>query len=261
MAIHKCIVFSVLLLSISLAACGGITPPQDNPTPRSIPATAITAAQVFNVSMIGQTWTFENGYGDQTFIQVQSAPFCAFGICDGKSVVWVFTKSNDRAYWDPGFASELWFYLHLEADGSWACIGFEWTENGTPKSASISLLPGWSGKPYTIVPSSSTAVAVNTAYRADWQTGLTDSAAVTPDGSWVSTWTTYSSAESFSSPLTGSVRTLVSKQCEGGNSGSCDLVVETWHFCPGVGLCGVTPASDAKGAVVHPKLTMVRVMY
>jgi hypothetical protein len=261
MAIQKSTCFSVLLSVLSLSiisGCGGgsLSPTHTAASPAD---QSITAALVFNSSMIGQTWTFEDAYGDQTFIQIQAAPFCAFGICDGKSVVWVFTKTADRAYWDPGFASELWFYLHPEADGSWACIGFEWVENGSQKSAAITTLPGWNGKPYTIIPASSSAQDANTAYRADWQYGLSDSPIVTPDGSWVSTWTTYNRAESFTTPLTGSNQSLVSKQCEGGTSGGCDLVVETWHFCPGVGLCGISPASDTKGLPVDPKLAIVRV--
>ena len=79
----------------------------------------ITAAQVFDNSMIGQTWVFENGYGEQSTIEVQPAPACVAGVC-GENVVFHYTKSACRAYWQPGICgAELWFTLHREADGSW----------------------------------------------------------------------------------------------------------------------------------------------
>jgi len=64
-----------LLLALLLVGCGGITPPidggiQPRPTPVPIPTPVSALNPYFNLSMIGQTWTFVNGHGDHTFIQV-----------------------------------------------------------------------------------------------------------------------------------------------------------------------------------------------
>jgi hypothetical protein len=245
-----------LSLTIFVSGCGGgsmATPPVASQTPESI-----TAAQVFNASMIGQTWTFVNGYGDHTFIAIESAPFCVFGVCDGKSATMHFTKDNARAYLCPGVQCELWFYLHLDSDNAWRSLGWEMIQDGVYTSSSISLLAGWTAAPYTIIPASSDSPAINTAYLGTRQDGLTTNSAVNVLLTWTAAWTTFSIVEDVTTPLTGKVRALRSKQCEGGTPGACDFIVELWYFCPNVGLCAITPSAGLNGAL-DPKLAIVRI--
>ncbi len=258
MPANKFLILFALLLSLSLNACGGITPPSDNPIPRTIPIQTITASQVFNTSMIGLTWTLVNGYGDHTFIAVETAPFCVFGVCDGKFITLHLTKDNPRAWFDPGVSAELWFFLHLDSDGAWRSPGWEEIENGIKHSVNISLLAGWIGTPYTIIPASSTTAAINTAYQGNVQDGLTVNPPTVPISTWVSTWTTFAGTESITTPLTGTMNALKSKQCEGGTSGACDFIVELWYFCPNVGICAITPVYGLNG-LLDPKLAMVLV--
>jgi hypothetical protein len=88
---------SIVLMLMVIAGCSG-----NSAAPVPAPVT-ITAGQVFNAAMIGQTWTFQNGYGDVSTIDIQAAAFCEAGICDGKSVVMHFAKTvcvhtGNRAY-------------------------------------------------------------------------------------------------------------------------------------------------------------------
>lgn len=245
---------SVLLMVFATVGCGGGSM---KPVSVTQSAVAITASQVFSTSMIGQTWTFVNGYGDHTFIAIEAAPFCVFGVCDGKSVTAHITKDNIRAWFDPGKAAELWFFLHLDSDGAWRSPGWEMIEDGVQKSGNFGLLAGWTGAPYTIIPASSTAAVVNTAYQGTVQDGLTVNLPTVVLSTWVSTWTTLAGTETITTPLTGTVTALKSKQCEGGISGACNFIVEDWAFCPGVGLCAINPTFGLNGPL-DPKLALVR---
>lgn len=225
----------------------------------------IHASDVFDETMIGQTWGFQNGYGDITVVKILPAQFCEFGICDGKSVIWDWTKFVCRAYWDQGICNaELReFVLHKELDGSWVCKGFQWFDGTSQRTAVITLLPGWTPTPYTYIPASTTSPALNTAYQSQWQFGYTDGPLSTIDGSWTSTWTTYSYTQQTFSPFSGLVNSMISEQCEGGASGACNGVWEKHHLCLGIGLCAVEPLRglDANGnfVAVDPNLTMVRI--
>lgn len=224
----------------------------------------VTADQVFNAGMINQVWTFQNAYGDQTTVVVLPAQLCEFGVCDEHSVTWFFSKDSPRPWWFPGTPfAELFLVLHQQPDTSWIALGFKWFDGTTQRSAAISTLPGWTGTPYTIIPASSDAPAVNTAYRANWNFGFEDITQIPYDGTWISTWTTYAFVEPTATPLTGMVNALIARKCDGGHSGQCDGAQELWHFCPGVGLCAVEPVTtfDANGNVVRldPNLTLVRI--
>jgi len=248
----------ILLMTLAIVGCGGKTTNPVTPIIDNVKDSIITAIQVFNSTMIGQTWTFVNGYGDHTFIAIEAAPFCVFNICDGKTITMHFTKDNIRAYWDPGHDSVLWFYLHLDSDGAYRAIGWEMIQDGVSTSSNVTLLTGWTGAPYTIVPASSNAPAINTAYLGSLQNGLTTNPTMNPVSTWTSTWTTYTGVENVTTPLTGTVSSLLSKQCEGGTSGGCDLVVEYWHFCPNIGLCAINPIGGLTGPV-DPKIAIFRI--
>jgi hypothetical protein len=263
---------SALSLILFLAGCTGHASkpasksgPELNPTPASV---TIHAGEVFDTAMIGQTWVFQNGYGDQTVINVQPAQFCEAGICDGKSVIWHYTKSPCRAYWQPGVCgAELWFVIHQEADGSWRSIA---SKINFPKGCPYSLcepstaatvatqnpqaIPGMP-LPYTVIPASGTsgqAYTTKTAYISWWQIGvLTDDVVALNFPVTRVAWSTTSGVEQIDTPKTGAANALVSEQFE-------DTVHEKWWFAPGLGLVKVAPI-DQGHRRFDPKLVMLRV--
>jgi hypothetical protein len=71
------------------------------------------------MGMIGQTWTFQNGFGAINTFDIQSAPPNA-GCRDGDSLVVHMTKATKDTYWQIGAEqAELWFVLNHSPDGSW----------------------------------------------------------------------------------------------------------------------------------------------
>jgi hypothetical protein len=140
--------FLLLLLSI-LIGCGGSAQvripidspaPHTTPTPAPVPQVTITAASVFSMSNIGQTWEFTNGYADVCKMAVEvpqavnvepddsevditlSDPTQIAGRTGDTAVIHFNPggiKSNDRCYWMLNVhGAELWFPLHFESDGS-----------------------------------------------------------------------------------------------------------------------------------------------
>jgi hypothetical protein len=228
----------------------------------------ITSAEVFNLSMIGQTWVFENGYGEQSAIEVQTAPACVAGVC-GENVVFHYTKSACRAYWQPDICgAELWFTLHREADGSWRDLSSKIIfpagcpyDLCLPHDARVVLtqnvlpIPG-RPLPYTIIPargSSAEHETVRTEYKSHWQRGVLTDAPVTPDYPVRNVkWSTAAWVETVTTPLTGKdpVNCLVSHQIE-------DKVEEHWCFAPGLGLVSVVPVRANKP--LDPRLAMKRI--
>jgi hypothetical protein len=250
-----CTTLSVLFLAFALAGCGGGS---IAPQPKPPQAVTMTASQVFNRSMIGQTWTFQDTYGDTMWIEIQQANFCEAGICDGKSVLWHYTKSNARGYWQPGFdGAENWFILHEESDGSWRCVvnKVNMPVNGPFPSSPIATqdpLPvGQLPLPYVIVPAND-LMSVHTSYTSWWEIGVLTDDLVTPNYPIMDIkWSTTSGVEKVTTPLTGTVDSLISEQFE-------NTVHEKWNFCPGVGLCAVTPYNDGR-TDLDPNLRMVRI--
>ncbi|MBZ5504655.1 MAG: hypothetical protein LAO78_04120 [Acidobacteriia bacterium] len=105
---------TALILLLFLIGCGGHLPP-----PATADQSPLTGASVFNESMVGQTWCFQNGHGDANCIEIQSAPPNA-ACRGGHNLVMHFTKTQDRTYWALGVPqAELWFVLHQNPDGSW----------------------------------------------------------------------------------------------------------------------------------------------
>ncbi|MBZ5523383.1 MAG: hypothetical protein LAP21_14195 [Acidobacteriia bacterium] len=258
-----------LVIAALLAGCGE---KRATPHPAAAIATApksitITAAQVFNRSMIGQTWVFENGYGEQSTIEVQASPPCVAGVCE-ENVVFHYTKSACRAYWQPGICgAELWFTLHREADGSWRDIGSKIIfPTGCPYELCIphnartvltqNVLP-MPGRPlpYTVIPASGSTehTMVRTEYKSHWQRGVLTDEPVTPDFPVRNVkWSTATWVETVTTPLTGKdpVNCLVSHQTE-------DSVEEHWCFAPRLGLVSVIPVRANKP--LDPRLTMKRI--
>jgi hypothetical protein len=252
---------TILALLVVIAGSGG-------DSPASAPAT-ITAGQVFSASMIGQTWTFQNGFGDISTIDIQAAAFCEAGICDGKSVVMHFAKTVCRSYWQPGVCgAELWFVIHLEADGSYRAIASKVKfPQGCPYSLCVpSTAPTLTTQnpqpiagmplPYTVIPAMGTegqSATVKTAYTSFWQTGVLTDDAVTPNFPVTQVpWSTTSGVQQVTTPMTGTVKALVSEQREG-------LVHEIWYAVPGVGFVEFAALDFGNGKGLNPLLTMKRI--
>ena len=252
---------TILALLVVIAGSGG-------DSPASAPVT-ITAGQVFSASMIGQTWTFQNGFGDISTIDIQAAAFCEAGICDGKSVVMHFAKKVCRSYWQPGVCgAELWFVIHLEADGSYRaiaskvkfpqgcpyslCVPFTAPTLTTQNPQPIAGMP----LPYTVIPAMGTegqSTTVKTAYTSFWQTGVLTDDAVTPNFPVTRVpWSTTSGVQQVTTPMTGTVKALVSEQREG-------LVHEIWYAVPGVGFVEFAALDFGNGKGLNPLLTMKRI--
>jgi hypothetical protein len=77
------------------------------------PGSDITAADVFSLNMVGQTWVFRNSLGDTTTIDVQPSPYA-------NCAVLFITKSISRAYWSPGSGgAKVQFEICQQSDGGW----------------------------------------------------------------------------------------------------------------------------------------------
>jgi len=257
----------VLLLagSLMLPGCNRKPVVAAEPSPAEV---VITSAQAFNLSMIGQTWVFANGYGDRSAIDVQSAPACVAGIC-GNNVVFHYTKTACRAYWLPGVCgAEIWFTLHQEPDGSWRSIASKMRfpegcplglcrphDAPTVVTQNVVAIPG-KPLPYGIIPASGSSMRhtiVRTGYKSHWQSGVLTDEPVKPNfpvGRVV--WSTANWVEEITTPFTGKepVNCLVSHQIE-------DAVEEHWCFAPGAGLVYVAPLRAGKA--LDPMLAMKRV--
>lgn len=71
------------------------------------------------MGMIGQTWTFQNGFGATNTFEIQAAPPNA-GCRDGNNLVMHMTKTTANTYWQFGADhAENWFVLNQNTDGSW----------------------------------------------------------------------------------------------------------------------------------------------
>jgi hypothetical protein len=250
-----------LALLFILVGCGGGS--------MATKPVTLTSAQVFNRSMIGQTWTFQNGYGDISTIDIQPAAQCEAGICDGQSVIWHFSKTVCRSYWQPGVCgAELWFVIHQEKDGSWRSIASKVSfPQGcpyalcTPSTAAtlttqnpqpIAEMP----LPYTVIPASGTSgisAVVKTSYTSFWEIGVLSDDPVTPNFPVSQVpWSTGSGVEQITTPFTGTVNALLSEQFEG-------LVHEKWYAAPGVGFIEFQPLDEGDGKGMDPLVTMKRI--
>jgi hypothetical protein len=246
----KALALAVLLAG--LIGCGGSIAPALISTASPTPAPA--ANVYFNSSMIGQTWTFVNGYGDHTFIDVQAAPAGSQA-----QVVWHYKKENCRAYWNPGdCTAELWFGISENPDGSWSATQFLLTCNGCvgkSTQASATIKPTDSGGYLVIPPQKNTFTTGNSAYVPCWQL---DSLSWVPNncnttGATSIPWVTNAYMDNISTPAySGPV--LVSEQFENCPDVAC--VHEKWYFAPKLGLVKVEQIQSI--IIDDPQLAMVR---
>ena len=210
----------IMALLIVVIGCSG-----NSAAPAPAPVT-ITASQVFNASMIGQTWIFQNGFGDVSTIDIPADAFCEAGICDGKSVVMHFAKTVCRSYWQPGICgAELWFVIHVEADKSYRAIA---SKVKFPARLSLFTMHAFYSSnfdhseptaypgmplPYTVIPATGTEgqdATVETAYTSFWQIGaLTDDAVAPNFPATQIPWSTTSGVQQINTPMTGTVKTVV----------------------------------------------------
>lgn len=242
-------------------------------------ATEITAAQVFTAAMVGQTWTFQNGYGDTTVIRIEQAPAEGAAGFTGNNVVFHYTKSNTRAYWNPGTPdAELWFVLHEQLDGSWSSTaslinfpescGF-CTDPPNWKTLTSNVRPV-SGKPipYGIIPASASRVKilVDTAYQSYTlfdrpEPDFSEVPLAQPSGNGPGTpWRNIFYVEDVATPVY-SGPAMVSEQWEGPCFPTmlAGCAHEKWYFAPGLGLVKVIPLNIGAGDNADPMLIMQRI--
>lgn len=233
-------------------------------TPTSTLPQTITASQVYTASP-GTTWTFQNGYGDMTWITQQSPTPSDY--LPAGSINWVFQKSSCRAYWGEGICDSLiHFVLAQQPDGSWispATLFYFPTQipdymNGHRMlTMNITQVPG-QPVPYSIIPASGTAgftLSVQTSYDR-WEAfdSYTFSSILSVAGSPHDrvSWKTVSYLENVSTPLYTGVA-LVSEQFES------QCIHEKWYFAPGFGLVEIMPLDNGSCSPSDPLLTLKRV--
>lgn len=238
--------------------------PQSPLTPATPPPLTLTAAQVYTPSL-GTQWTFQNGYGDLTFITQQAATpsdYLPVG-----SLNWVFQKNFARAYWGAGISDALLhFVLVPQPDGSYispASLFYFPTQipayaNGNRMlTMNITQVPG-SIVPYTIIPASATAgvsisgqtqydkyIAFGT-YTFNSILGLVASPNARVQ------WRTTSYIENVTTPIY-SGPAIVSEQFED------QCIHEKWYFAPGLGLVKIVPMDNGSCSPSDPLIAIQRI--
>lgn len=234
------------------------------------PPISITSAQVFSTAMIGQTWTFENSYGDTSTIDVEAAPMDAAGT-HGNHIILHFTKSADRAYWGLGIPQAEDHFLMLQLpDGGWRGVAdiptmpqsCPWCSGHTAQTINMHETPG-SAEPYQIIPGSAsegtiTKIPANFDWWVLWDVNTTDDITANPSATdmGIRTWESDFSVEHVDTPLY-SGPAIVSHQIEG-TCGQVPCNEEKWYFAPGVGLVEIQPLGQVPTAT-DPNLTIKRV--
>lgn len=245
------------LTSLTLCGCGGSTVDR-TPAP-------ISSADVFDLnSMTGQTWTFQDGYGDHMFISIEDPPAGFYPGCS----VWHYTKDNARGYWQSGAPeAELHFVICQEPDGAWRCNAslVSWTGLLLTQDVDAS---GDGKTPYLIIPPDAvptTTLVDDTAYVSYILSGqITWDSVRSLVAPTLKTWRTESSIENVVTPAY-SGPALVSEQWEAW-SAPCfpherenpGCAHEKWYFAPDSGLVKVIPIQSG-APTFDPNLVMVRI--
>ena len=111
------------------------------PFPTPVPVkdqVTITADSVMNMGMIGQTWTFQNSFGEMNTFTIEAVPD-GVACHGGNNLAIHMTKTTAHTYWGLGIdQAEVWSVLHQNDDGSWRFIsnllnfpsGCPWCGNG-----------------------------------------------------------------------------------------------------------------------------------
>ena len=250
-----------LCLLISMVAFGG------NPS-TPVAVQTFTASQLFSTSMIGQTWVFQNGYGDITTVEVQAAPDDAAGT-HGSHIILHFTKNADRAYWGlniPG--AEDHFLLFQLPDGAWRGVadlpimpqGCPWCNGHTSATLNWHPVDGMP-IPYQIVPASVSSDKVEkipTEYHWWLLNDINTTDDITTEQAQdmgLAKWETDFSIESVDTPIYKGLAAL-SHQFEG-SCGSVACDEEKWYFAPNVGLVEIQPVAGPNPA--DPNVTIKRI--
>jgi hypothetical protein len=256
----------------------------------TISADKITADQVFDTSMIGQTWHFKDGFNDDMWIAIEAAPQPVIAGYGGTNVVWHYTKSGCNGYWAIGTCNaELRFVLHkvdqtdinngMTAEiGSWlstaSLISFPtapwWATPGQPLYSTFDLAQNPTGthQGYLIIPLQATpnSLSVATHYFGYSKTG-TDASVLTFDSVISGTppnateWRTDTYTRTVNIPGVYSGPTMVSDQHEACDPVSLDgmfCAAENWDFAPGLGLVRINITNDGHNQPLDPRLTMLR---
>lgn len=222
--------------------------PTPTPTPpvSGLPGTVpivMSSAQVF--SNVAETWTFQNGFGDLSWVDVQPV--------DATHSIWHYHKNATEAYWGCGTPqAELWFYLEKDAAGNWYSTGGIINapvgdgQGSTPVlnvAYPVNTKPG-NARPYLIMPAK-TGFSYSTLFDDTYPIGGT---ALKTDVNTV--WATASYTEQLSIPFFTGLA-YVSDQWEG------PCIREKWYFAAGLGLVKVVPM-ECPG--VDPRLDNIRIL-
>jgi hypothetical protein len=240
----------LLLLCLSLlSSCGGGS--MGNTTNSDTTSTLTNLMPMKD----GQTEVFQNPVtGDTTSIRFEKvAGGYGCGWTGGQVWVWHYTKSNQRAYWSPGFDITLDWYVEdtgtmIHALGGWEHWGQQVPPNWgvTPgewvSGDNISAKPGQ--LTYNIIPDTFSAdFAASVPYYAHTLPGVqtTDCIPASADPQhanvlvpFKTSWTRATIALPFYS---GDV--VQAHYWEGGFGSTTPLNEEVWSFAPGIGLVQV----------------------
>jgi hypothetical protein len=255
----------IVLFLLSLVGCGGSVKPvaSATPTPTAVladfpaptPVTEnvmITADSVFNMGMIGQTWTFQNALGMTNTFTIEAAPSPA-ACRGGNNLVIHMTKTDKNTYWLLGAdQAEILFLLHQNPDGSWRStaslvntpLGSTFGGPAVSSSDVIDNRPGMP-MPYMIAPpdtSTGNDLIYESRSAAFGVNGLTYDCTIPPDfpltgpqdGRYFRTdfYLAEVSTPIYSGPA------IVSDQFEG------DCGHERWYFAPNLGIVEIESLND-----------------
>lgn len=216
----------ILVVSLLLVGCGGVVATKPVSNPISQQAVVITSAQIFD--NVAGTWTFQNGYGDLTWIE--KIPV------DSLHTIWHYSKNAARAYWAPtAEQAELWFDLEDDGNGNWYSTGgiFLAPVGANPilNVAYTVVTKAGHQRPYLIMPAK-TGFSYSTLFDDTYPVGGTQ---LNTDVN--SHWGTASYTEQVTTPLFTGLA-YVSDQTEG------QCIHEKWYFAPGLGLVQVIPLDE-----------------